>query len=72
MRATLRIGSVQPPVTPIIAELIRRHPGTIRLGQGVVSNGPPAAAPAVVFGASDKATAAEGMSRLVEGLGAIV
>jgi aspartate/methionine/tyrosine aminotransferase len=44
MRPTLRIGSVQPPVIPIIAELIRQHPGTISLGQGIVSYGPPAAA----------------------------
>jgi aspartate/methionine/tyrosine aminotransferase len=44
MRSTLRIGSVQPPVIPIVGEMIRRHPGTISLGQGVVSYGPPAAA----------------------------
>jgi aspartate/methionine/tyrosine aminotransferase len=44
MRSTVRIGSVQPPVIPIIAELIRRNPGTISLGQGIVSYGPPAAA----------------------------
>ena len=32
---------VQSPVIPIIAELIRAHPGTISLGQGVVYYGPP-------------------------------
>jgi aspartate/methionine/tyrosine aminotransferase len=40
----LRIGRVQPPVIPIVGELIRRNPGTISLGQGVVSYPPPAAA----------------------------
>jgi len=44
MRSTVRIGNVQPPVIPIIGELIRRTPGTISLGQGVVSYGPPAEA----------------------------
>ena len=44
MRSTVRIGSVQPPVIPIIAELIRRNPGTISLGRGVVSYGPTAEA----------------------------
>ena len=36
-----RLAAVQPPVIPIVAELIRRHPGTISLGQGVVYYGPP-------------------------------
>lgn len=34
--------AVQPPVIPIVAALIRDHPGTISLGQGVVSYPPPA------------------------------
>jgi len=33
--------AVQPPVIPIVAELIRAHPGTISLGQGVAFYGPP-------------------------------
>jgi aspartate/methionine/tyrosine aminotransferase len=33
--------SVQTPIIPVIAELIRQHPGTISLGQGVVGYGPP-------------------------------
>lgn len=33
--------SVQSPIIPVVAELIRQHPGTISLGQGVVSYGPP-------------------------------
>jgi aspartate/methionine/tyrosine aminotransferase len=33
--------AVQAPIIPIVAELIRNCPGTISLGQGVVSYGPP-------------------------------
>jgi aspartate/methionine/tyrosine aminotransferase len=44
MRPALRIGSVQPPVIPIVGELIRQNRGTISLGQGIVSYGPPSAA----------------------------
>ncbi len=33
---------MQSPVIPVVGELIRRHPGTISLGQGVVNYGPPA------------------------------
>jgi aspartate/methionine/tyrosine aminotransferase len=44
MRTARRIGNVQPPIIPIVGELIRRTPGTISLGQGIVSYGPPAAA----------------------------
>jgi len=33
--------SVQSPIIPVVADLIRRHPGTISLGQGVVYYGPP-------------------------------
>ena len=32
---------VQPPVVPVVADLIRATPGTISLGQGVVCYGPP-------------------------------
>jgi len=48
MAGSLRIQSVQQPVIPDVAALIRAHPGTISLGQGVVSYGPPAeVAPAI-------------------------
>lgn len=33
--------AVQPPIIPILADLIRQSPGTISLGQGVVAYGPP-------------------------------
>jgi aspartate/methionine/tyrosine aminotransferase len=38
------MAEVQLPIIPIVGELIRRNPGTISLGQGIVSYGPPAAA----------------------------
>jgi len=38
---TSRMQAVQSPVIPIVGELIRRHPGTISLGQGVVYYPPP-------------------------------
>jgi aspartate/methionine/tyrosine aminotransferase len=39
-----RAATVQPPVIPIVAEWTRDNPGTISLGQGVVSWEPPATA----------------------------
>ena len=33
--------AVQTPIIPVVAALIRDHPGTISLGQGVVHYGPP-------------------------------
>jgi aspartate/methionine/tyrosine aminotransferase len=43
-----RLQAVQPPVIPIVAALIREHPGTISLGQGVVNYAPPEAASAAL------------------------
>ena len=40
-RESQRMASVQSPIIPVVADLIRRHPGTISLGQGVVGYGPP-------------------------------
>jgi aspartate/methionine/tyrosine aminotransferase len=48
MQLPLRMQAVQTPVIPVVAELIRCHPGTISLGQGVVSYQPPATALAEV------------------------
>jgi aspartate/methionine/tyrosine aminotransferase len=39
-----RIARVQPPIIPIVGDLIRQTPGTISLGQGIVSWGPPPSA----------------------------
>ena len=36
-----RMGAVQSPVVPVVADLIKATPGTISLGQGVVYYGPP-------------------------------
>ena len=36
-----RLQQVQPPIIPIVAELLRQHPDAISLGQGVVNYGPP-------------------------------
>jgi aspartate/methionine/tyrosine aminotransferase len=36
-----RLRAVQTPIIPLVGEWIRRTPGTISLGQGVVSYGPP-------------------------------
>lgn len=38
---TQRMQAVQLPIIPIVGDLVRRNPGTISLGQGVVSYGPP-------------------------------
>lgn len=48
MREAARMIAVQPPVIPVVAELIRNHPGTISLGQGVVHYEPPAQAVAAL------------------------
>ncbi|NMG23069.1 pyridoxal phosphate-dependent aminotransferase [Brasilonema bromeliae] len=39
-----RMEAVQSPIIPVVAELIKSCPGTISLGQGVVSYSPPAEA----------------------------
>jgi aspartate/methionine/tyrosine aminotransferase len=44
MQEAERMRAVQSPIIPVVGELIRRHPGTISLGQGVVFYPPPAQA----------------------------
>src|SRR5687767_6833777 len=44
MRDAARMQAVQSPIIPVVAEWIRSCPGTISLGQGVVSYGPPPSA----------------------------
>ena len=41
MRESRRMREVQAPIIPMIGELIRAHPGTVSLGQGVAYYGPP-------------------------------
>ncbi len=48
MSPSRRIEQVDLPIIPTIAQLVRDHPGTISLGQGVVNYGPPAQALAAI------------------------
>jgi aspartate/methionine/tyrosine aminotransferase len=41
LQQSIRIQMVQSPIIPVVGEMIRNTPGTISLGQGVVSYGPP-------------------------------
>src|SRR5437667_3795459 len=44
VKLTSRMDAIQAPIIAVIGDLIRRTPGTISLGQGVVHYGPPPAA----------------------------
>jgi aspartate/methionine/tyrosine aminotransferase len=44
LQSRSRMDAVQAPIVQVIGDLIRRVPGTISLGQGVVHYGPPRAA----------------------------
>ena len=39
--ASQRMKNVQPPIISIVSDLIKKNPGTISLGQGIVYYGPP-------------------------------
>lgn len=41
LQQSLRLAAVQPPVIPIVGRWTAETPGTISLGQGIVSYGPP-------------------------------
>ncbi|MBW3625310.1 MAG: aminotransferase class I/II-fold pyridoxal phosphate-dependent enzyme, partial [Armatimonadetes bacterium] len=41
MHPSLRVQAIQTPIIPVVGDLIRSHPGTVSLGQGVVHYGPP-------------------------------
>jgi len=41
MQESFRIQAVQSPIIPVVGQMIREHPGTISLGQGVVWYPPP-------------------------------
>jgi aspartate/methionine/tyrosine aminotransferase len=65
--------AVQRPIIPVVGELIRQHPGTISLGQGVVHYGPPPEAieRIAVFLAdpqNHKYKSVEGIAELVQAL----
>ncbi len=68
-----RMNAVQAPIIPIVGELIRTNPGTISLGQGMVSWGPPpeaieAAREAAALMASHRYGPVEGSPALIEAL----
>ena len=68
-----RLGVVQTPVIPIVARWTAETPGTISLGQGIVSYGPPADAIAAArrFGSSPADHAygpVEGLPALIEAI----
>jgi aspartate/methionine/tyrosine aminotransferase len=44
MRPSRIIKAVQTPIIPVVGEWIRNSPGTLSLGQGMVSYPPPASA----------------------------
>jgi aspartate/methionine/tyrosine aminotransferase len=72
-RFSHRIASVDTPVVPAIAALVRDNPGTISLGQGVVNYGPPREAIAALPGlmgdvALNKYQAIIGHPALIEAL----
>jgi len=65
------MSAVQQPIIPVVAELIRRHPGTISLGQGVVFYGPPPTASEAIRDffvkpENQKYGPAQGIPRLLE------
>lgn len=73
MRESRRLREVQAPIIPIVGDLVRATPGTISLGQGMVSYGPPpqaraAAARAAEDPESHRYQAVEGIAPLVEAL----
>ena len=73
MAESRRLRAVQTPIIPVIADLIRAHPGTISLGQGVVGYGPPPQAIAAIDRfladpANHKYQGVAGVPVLLEGL----
>lgn len=69
-RESLRLAAVQTPVIPVVGRWTAETPGTISLGQGIVSYGPPPE----VIGASREfgSTLAEHRYGPVEGLASLV
>ncbi|PHM09538.1 pyridoxal phosphate-dependent aminotransferase [Nostoc sp. 'Peltigera malacea cyanobiont' DB3992] len=63
---TSRMQAVQSPIIPVVGELIKNSPGTISLGQGVVSYNPPHEA--IEFLAKFLAEPANNLYKSVEGI----
>ncbi len=53
MRQSRRMEEVQTPIIPIVGDLVRSTPGTISLGQGIVSYGPPREAIDAIAGVTE-------------------
>lgn len=73
VRFSTRMDAVQAPIIPVLAEIMRRVPGTISLGQGVVHYGPPrealeAAHSAVHAAATHEYHGGPGIPELVGGI----
>jgi aspartate/methionine/tyrosine aminotransferase len=67
---TSRMQAVQSPIIPVIGELIKNSPGTISLGQGVVSYNPPQSS--VDFIAKFLAEPSNNLYKAVEGIPPLV
>lgn len=63
---TSRMQAVQSPIIPVVGELIKNSPGTISLGQGVVSYSPPQSA--IEFLTKFLAEPANNLYQAVEGI----
>jgi aspartate/methionine/tyrosine aminotransferase len=63
---TSRMQAVQSPIIPVVGELIKNSPGTISLGQGVVSYNPPPEA--IEFLAKFLAEPTNNLYKSVEGI----
>ncbi|MEH2172612.1 pyridoxal phosphate-dependent aminotransferase [Nostoc sp.] len=63
---TSRMQAVQSPIIPVVGELIKNSPGTISLGQGVVSYNPPPEA--IEFLAKFLAEPTNNLYKAVEGI----
>jgi aspartate/methionine/tyrosine aminotransferase len=73
MISSRRMASVQTPVIPIVSRWIAETPGTISLGQGIVSWGPPPEAIAALHafpatGADHRYGPVEGLAPLVDAI----
>ncbi|OUL26181.1 pyridoxal phosphate-dependent aminotransferase [Nostoc sp. 106C] len=67
---TSRMQAVQSPIIPVVGELINNSPGTISLGQGVVSYSPPQSA--IEFLAKFLAEPTNNLYKAVEGIPPLV
>ncbi|WP_414618873.1 pyridoxal phosphate-dependent aminotransferase [Calothrix sp. CCY 0018] len=65
-----RMESVQSPIIPVVGELIKKSPGTISLGQGVVSYSPPPEA--IEFLPKFLAESSNNLYQAVEGISPLI